>query len=236
MSARVTIDIAFDFRTDTTGPDPDRHSPTLRQYHLLLWSKPLPSGASFDLWDTYPDGYLKHCSELGAFVLSSDTAVNAYTHWVRMKPIIDQVPEPEVEAFKTSMYTIGNMIVFPSNRIEGMPTINQERGVNSQILDRFDLTVECIRLHYLEQHSPLADTLSRYAAFFALFSDFHNYVRFFLLDDLVADDGNVKFFLPFDAEFPPGPWPRDVGAYAQYRRRSMEFIEARNNRISHLNT
>jgi hypothetical protein len=233
---RVTIDVAFDFRTDTTGPDPDRDSPTLRQYHRLLWSKRLPSGPLFDLSDAYPDGYLHHRSELGEFLLSSDSAINTYTHWVRMKPIIDQVPEQELEAFKAMAYTIGGMIVFPGNRIEGMPTINQERGVNPAIADRFDLTVECIRRHYLNHDSPLAPTFSRYATFFALFSDFRGYVTFFLLDDLVADDGGVKFFLPFDDGFMPDPWPRDVGAYAEYRRRSIEFIEARNNRIAQLTT
>ena len=51
----MTIDIAFDFRTDAPeGKDPDAYSPTLRRYHQLLWSKPLPSGASFDLSDTTP--------------------------------------------------------------------------------------------------------------------------------------------------------------------------------------
>ena len=231
----MAIDIAFDFRTDTTGPDPDRDSPTLREYHRLLWSKPLPSRAAFDLTDTYPDGYLVHRSELGEFLLSSDSAINTYTHWVRMKPIIDQFPEPELEAFRTIAYTIGGMIVFPSNRIDGYPTINQERGTNAEIDDRFDLTVECIRRHYLKLGSPLAPTLSRYSAFFDLFGDFRGYVTFFLLDDLVADDGSVKFFLPFDDEFPPEPWPKDVGAYGEYRRRSIEFVEARNNRIAQLN-
>jgi hypothetical protein len=231
----MAIDVAFDFRTDTTGPDPDRDSPTLRQYHRLLWSKRLPSGASFDLADTYPDGYLDHRSESGEFLLSSDSAINTYTHWMRMKPIIDQCPEPELEAFRTIAYTIGGMIVFPRNRIEGYPTINQERGTNPDIADRFDLTLECVRRHYLDQVNPLGPTLSRYTDFFALFRDFRGYVTFFLLDDLVADDGSVKFFLPFDDNFPPEPWPKDVGAYAEYRRRSMEFIEARNNRIAQLN-
>lgn len=37
----MIIDTAFDFRTDTApGKDPDSHSPTLRRYHQLLWSKP----------------------------------------------------------------------------------------------------------------------------------------------------------------------------------------------------
>jgi integrase len=39
------IDTTFDFRSDTPpGLDPDTYSPTLRRYHRLLWSKPLPSG------------------------------------------------------------------------------------------------------------------------------------------------------------------------------------------------
>jgi hypothetical protein len=40
----MPIDIAFDFRTDSDGKDPDTHSPTLRQYHKRLWSKALPRG------------------------------------------------------------------------------------------------------------------------------------------------------------------------------------------------
>lgn len=41
----MTIDITFDFRRDAIK-DPDIDSPTLRHYHMLLWSKPLPSGAN----------------------------------------------------------------------------------------------------------------------------------------------------------------------------------------------
>lgn len=231
----MAIDVAFDFRTDTTGPDPDRDSPTLRHYHRLLWSKRLPSGPIFELADAYPDGYLVHRSELGEFRLSSDSAINTYAHWVRMTSTIDLIPEPEREAFKAIAYTIGGMIVFPSNEIERLPTINRERGCNKRIDDRFDLTVECIRLHYLREWSPLADTISRYSDFFALFGDFRGYVTFFLLDDLVADDGRVKFFLPFDDDFPYGPWPRDIDSYSEYRRRSTEFIKARNNRMAQLN-
>ena len=38
------IDIHFDVQTDSKGKDPDSASPTLRAYHQLLWSKPLPNG------------------------------------------------------------------------------------------------------------------------------------------------------------------------------------------------
>ena len=53
----MVIDTSFDFRKDTpdyANKDPDVHSPTLRRYHKLLWSKVLPSGARFDLDDTKP--------------------------------------------------------------------------------------------------------------------------------------------------------------------------------------
>jgi hypothetical protein len=54
-------------------------------------------------------------------------------------------------------------------------------------------------------------------------------------DDLVNDDLSVKFFMPFD-DFDP-PWvPSDVDAYGEYRRRSIEFIEARNKRIRYHDT
>jgi len=48
------IDTSYDFRTDAGGKDPDLFSATLRRYHRKLWSKPLPSGAMFDLVDTTP--------------------------------------------------------------------------------------------------------------------------------------------------------------------------------------
>lgn len=47
--------------------------------------------------------------------------------------------------------------------------------------DRFDLTLECIRRHYLGQRSPLGETLARYRDFFALFEDFSGYVEFFMV-------------------------------------------------------
>ena len=44
------IDINFNGFSDTPeGKDPDSHSPTLRKYHKILWSKPLPDGRMFEL-------------------------------------------------------------------------------------------------------------------------------------------------------------------------------------------
>ena len=41
------IDIEYDFRTDSNGGDVDKCSSTLRKYHKILWSKPLPNGNNF---------------------------------------------------------------------------------------------------------------------------------------------------------------------------------------------
>lgn len=62
--------------TDAHGKEPDGYSRTLRRYHQLLLSKPLPDGASFDL-----DDRLHHISEFGEFWLSSDAITNTYLRW-----------------------------------------------------------------------------------------------------------------------------------------------------------
>ncbi len=99
------------------------------------------------------------------------------------------------------------------------------------IKDRFDLTVECIRRYYLGERSPLFETFQRYADFFALFGDFRGYVEFFLLQDLVADDGAaVRFFKPFK-EFVSWPVPATTEDYRAYIRHALAFIQARNERI-----
>jgi hypothetical protein len=123
-------------------------------------------------------------------------------------------------------------MIFPSNQIDGKQTINGARGFNRKIADRMDLTLECIRRHYRDESSPLGDTLRRYHDFFALFGDFRGYVNFFLLQDLVTDDyAAIKFFMPFD-NFETSSVPRELDIYKEYRRLSIEFIEARNRRIA----
>ena len=61
----MLLDTSFDFRTDANGKDPDSYSPTLRAYHKVLWSRPLPGGALFDLDETARYAYLHHRSGLG---------------------------------------------------------------------------------------------------------------------------------------------------------------------------
>jgi hypothetical protein len=74
--------------------------------------------------------------------------------------------------------------------------------------------------------------LARYRDFFAAFEDFRGYVDFWLLQDVITDDYSaVRFFTPFD-EFKPPAIPQDLHTYREYRRRSIEFVEARNRRMT----
>ena len=192
----MRIDTTIDFHADAGGKDPDTHSATLRRYHRLLWSKPLPSGKPFELHES--GLYLRHESELGSFCLSGDSIVPTFRKWGSLRDTINRIPQHDIDDFWRVASTIGARIVFPANQINGKHTINQARGINSRIADRFDLTLECIRRHYLRLWSPLADALDRYVDFFELFGGFGGYVEFFLLEDLVAPDGSVRFFKPFD--------------------------------------
>jgi len=229
---RTEIDITFDFQSETPpGKDPDTASPTLRSYHKLLWSKTLPGGADFAL-DASGRNYLYHLSGLGEFWLSSDAVVPSFSRNPRMSHIISQIPQEDLDSFNSLGYTIGGVMVFPGNRVDGKMTVNQARGCYGSIKDRFDLTLECIRRHYCDESSPLGEVLERYADFFGLFGDFRGYVEYFLLQDLVsAECSAVRFSAPFEDFATASPLPGSVEAYRDYRQRSMEFIDARNRRI-----
>ena len=233
MSQFAGFDPTFDFRTEASiGEDPDSTSPTLKAYHRLLWSKPLPSGDRFDLDDTTQGAYLHHLSARGEFYLTSDSAMPTWIKWQRMRRITALIPESEREQFRTMAHQIGGKMLFPGRQINGRQTINQERGRNEQIADRLDLTVECVRLHYLGETSPMAETLIRYGDFFALFEDFKGYTDFFLLQDLLSDDSSaVRFFMPF-ADFGASPLPPTVEVYQDYRRNATLFVEARIRRMA----
>ena len=225
----MIIDTGFNFYSDSNGRDPDSASPTLRSYHKMLWSKPLPSGKILELRDDKKGAYLYHQSELGEFYLGSDAITHSYRDQMRKKWLTEQIPDEVNDLFDMGS-TIGAFIIFPNNRIDGKHTINQARGVNSLIDDRFDLTLECIRRFYIGESSPLYDTLSRYTDFFRLFTDFLGYTHFFLLDDLINEDETIKFYLPFDG-FKTLPLFSDINQYLLYKERVIAFIEARNKRI-----
>jgi hypothetical protein len=225
------LDVTFDFRRDSAGRDPDNFSPTLRQYHKALWSKSLPGGLPFELDDATPGTYLHHRSALGEFVLGSDSVVPTFSESGRLWLNFRALSDDEQLAFETLTYTIGGMMLFPANRIGRQMTINGARGCHPRIRDRFDLTIECIRRQYRNDRHPLSAVLARYADFFALFENFHGFVDFFLLQDLVSEDySSVRFFLPLQ-DFAMPAIPSSMDAYRTYWPHAVDFVESRNRRI-----
>ena len=248
------IDINFDMFSDTPpGKDPDELSKTLNSYHQMLWSKNLPNGKMMLLQKGKEGGRLivkakeitKQHPEINPnhFVFSSDALGLTFKNWRKKIDEIDQVFQNleagEHEKNFKKCCTIGAYTIFPGKRIDGI-TINAARGgfgTNTQICDRIDLTLECIRLFYLSKPSiskktcPLLDTLTRYKPFFDLFGTFKGYVEFFLFQDLVTDDfSEVRFLHPFQG-FKDQEYPKNINEYRLYMNKMLEFIDLRNKRI-----
>ncbi len=227
----MIIDTTFNFQSETEPLDADRYCTRLQEYHRILWSKPLPNGKMFKL-EKVSKCKLYHKSDLGEFYLSSDRAVPTFSKQKKLEYIISQIPKDKLNHFINIAETIGGVIIWPSNQIDRMPTINVERGFNSKISDRLDLTLECIRRYYLDQDSPLYSTLKRYDNFFNLFNDFKGYIDFFLFQDAVSNDyKSVKIAPPLD-NFESTPVPRSVEEYIQYMNFTIDLVKARNNRIT----
>ena len=119
--------------------------------------------------------------------------------------------------------TIGGYIVFPNGIAQQGPTsvngsvrrwtLNQARGMESRISDRFDLTLEAIRMFYSgavhRSENPIGDVLEAYRWWFDLFGQgtegFLAYADFFFLTPMLDSRGRVKPFGPLDSlrECPP---------------------------------
>lgn len=241
----MIIDIDFDFTTDSpnywrdywakdsllghSSVDPDCKSKTLQLYHKLLYSKPLPNGDTMELviGDSY--NYLTWKD----FRFGSDSIITSF-RYVQNKELIQKVADylPDYKSFFENYihksYTIGGEIIFP--KMKG--GINQARGCNPFIKDRWDLTLECIRKYYNNEESPLTKVMMENKSFFDLFVDFKGYVDFFYLQDCVNDEcTRVKFWLG-DGKFEYYPLPKNIHEYLTWIENEMEFVRKRNNRIS----
>jgi hypothetical protein len=223
------IDTTFDFRAESGTKDTDSASPTLRSYHRILWSKPLPSVGELKLRED-PKSYLVATTPFGDMRLTSDSITNSMARHRALHKIISKVPDGLIAEVKSLGSTIGSRIVFPGDQIDGGKTINVLRGFNVNIRDRFDLTLECIRRHYSSEQNVLSTVLNRYGQFFSLFESFDGYVEFFLLQDLV-NKGKVQFLTDIDSSQGRRPYPKTVAEYGLYANRTIEFVVQRNKRI-----
>ena len=238
------IDTNFDFTTDTKGywenywdrndslggggSDPDAVSPTLQEYHRQLWSKQLPNGETMELKKGYGANYLTWKD----FRFGSDSIIVSF-RYKKYRYMIEKVKQkvPDYKAFyekhTRKSYTIGGFIIFPRHR----NSINQNKGTNVLVSDRWDLTLECIRRYYNGENSPLYSILMTDKEFFDLFVDFKGYVDFFLLQDAVSDDySKVKIWCG-NTEFADSGLPKTVEEYFQFIELEYDFLGKRNKRI-----
>ncbi len=246
----VDIDVTFDFTTGTRGywdgfwdggpygrggSDPDRHSETMRRYNREIWSRTLPCGKRMDL------SINGHVYIWEGHRLSNDSITTCFRHPLG-RPVIDVVVKELGDGYKSFMedyvrrtYTAGGSIVLPiPDRIPGEPrvqSINQARGISHMIRDRWDLTLECIRLYYDGEVSPLYGSINACSWFFDPFVDFRGYVDYFLLQDLVDPDyGAVRTWR--DDSLGSDPLPADFDEYMDWIGRQIGFAESRGRRIA----
>jgi hypothetical protein len=234
------FDPDFCFYDDPDLPeneDADEWSPLLRQRHRELWNKSLPTGEVLDLT---ADLTVESPIALRGLRLSSDTIANAHQRYLRSPAaaLWDALPPAEQRRYDRGFYRIGAFIVFPCHS----QSVNQRRGTSGQIYDRFDLTLECIRLYYeggtAIERNPLGDVLRFDSKFFHLFGygvqGFNSYVEFFHLEDLV-DAGRIRWFDDFDGPewiFSNAPLPKTQAAYRRYLDNVLRFVDNRSRTIA----
>lgn len=223
------MDINFDFRQDCPPRpvDPDCDSEKLKECHKKLWSKQLPNGEILNLKVGRTNyNYLSWNN----IRFSSDTMNSSYAHtgYKQIKKILPNLPKDVLSNFQYKTCTIGNFIIFPKGNGK---SINQDRGSwGDCIKDRFDLTLRCIQLFYENKYSPLNETFARYKCFFDLFICFEGYVKFFLLQDIIDNNGKIKFLLG-TGDFGEYPLPESIEDYLLYINNTSRFIDERGKRM-----
>ena len=139
------INTSFDFRLDSKCGDPDADSQQLYEAHKTLWSKALPNRKNLEFTVSGNSSRLLISSN-ACDNLSSDRICPHFDGTYNGK-FDGWLSDSERDELQYIVRTIGGHIVFPAHQKNGF-TINQARGVNRKIGDRFDLTLECIRLFY----------------------------------------------------------------------------------------
>ncbi|MCR4568750.1 MAG: hypothetical protein K5769_11920 [Pseudobutyrivibrio sp.] len=238
------INVNFDFTMDSPkywdgfwernnglgggGCDPDSASPMLQEYHRILWSKQLPNGQIMNL----EKGSGSHYLYWNDFRFGSDSIIVSF-RYKRYANMIESVKNTVddyksfLEGYLHKSSTIGGHIIFPRHQ----ESINQTRGKNRLISDRWDLTLECIRRFYENVESPLSKVLESDCGFFELFEDFKGYVDFFFLQDCVSSDYKKVDIWQGKGDFSEEPLPKTVKEYLDFIDRGLVFLEKRNARI-----
>lgn len=232
----MKIDTSLDFTLDTpyywdniwtereglgvAGGDPDSSSKNLQLYHQIVWSRKLPCGEKMELQRGTGAHYLSWKNfRFGSDSIIASFRYEKYCHM--LGKVKNTVPDYKafVESYLHESYTIGGMIIFPKH----IGSINQVRGTNTKIRDRWDLTLECIRRYYKGEDSPIYKTLLQDRDFFDLFVDFRGYVDYFFLQDCVTDDYSEVNFWVGKGDFSEEPLPNTVAGYLHWIESQIIF-------------
>ncbi|MDZ7612920.1 MAG: hypothetical protein U5K51_03785 [Flavobacteriaceae bacterium] len=132
-------------------------------------------------------------------------------------------------AFDTGS-TIWSIYTFPNNRIKGNDPINQARGINGLIDDRFDLTLNAFELFYVGKKARFLTRCLDIKTSLTCLEALKDITSSFYFDDLVDENKKVRFYLSFD-NFKTKPTFIKYNDYLTYKNGVMNFIKARNRRI-----
>ena len=234
----IDVDEIF-ANSSNKSKDPDKYSKRLGKIHCILWN----SRNKLGNLEWNPLNRLKTTINGMEYVFTPDSITNSFRNSDRLvrglnikeKDAISNYGskvQTLVDEYAKTDYTIGSSIIFPIS-IGGVPigyTMNKARGLNQQVHDRFDYTLECIKRYYDKNtNNPLQSALEKSSAFFDIFNGFDEYVHFFFLEDLIDRDGNVISFtnkIDFD-----NPFPTNKDDYYKCLSNTMEFVKKRNKRI-----
>lgn len=202
--------------------DPDSNSKVLRDYHRALWSRDLPNGMHMNLSEDLTWNGMR---------FGSDSIIVSFRY--KDQPLAEEIKKalPDYKKFFYEYIqksnTIAGYTIFPKHS----GSMNQNRGTNHLIRDRWDLTLECIRRFYCNEQSPLSDTIEKDKEFYDLFVDFKGYIDYFFFNDCVSDDYRHVNIWIGDADFKESGLPKTTEEYFKYIEAEMSFLEKRRNRI-----
>ena len=238
-------------------PDPDSFSEILYDFYAELWNlNKLPFKVK-KIWN----GYAWELVGTGDYNLrlGTDSIMSIYWHRIDMRKFICELIKSKnndlkifIREYLQIANTIGGFVLFPRH----VQSINQRRGANSKIGDRFDLTLECIRRYYEEteksekdsNYNPLfggvnTDYIKEDKEFFELFgkgkAGFEKYTEFFCLNGSWVKNGQVLNLLnnqlldEYDFGKTTNPLPTENNWWTFYRN-IMDRLEARNQQIKEI--
>ena len=239
-------------------PDPDVNSRKLYEAHIQFWNKRCEKYENINKISTHGQCECELKIDNTDIILGSDSIMSIYWHrtYGITPKIMKEFNENISKFIKNTDYTsfirkylrksntLGGFIVFPRHN----NSINQLRGTKSEINDRFDLTLECIKRYYNQEkeNNPLYDVLEHNSVFFNMFGSFENYINFSCLGPWVnenyqvvdvfnSDDKKIKLLSDWDGKTCDFPNTEcKASDWWRFYNNMMKHLEERNDKINEI--